>query len=102
MPGQRSQSHIKNRTMVEYTRKDIICFTDDPRLENAIGKKVYAADSPTILLILANDGNPDLWCETLTAIHNDANSRPFTTYAEDSWNTGYNNYDVIIINKEET
>ena len=37
-----------------YTRKDIILFTEDPRLENAIGKKVYAADSPSSLLSLAN------------------------------------------------
>ena len=87
--------------MDEYTRKDIILYTDDPRLENAIGKKVYVADCPTILLILANSGDPDLWCETLTAIHKDANSRPFTTDAESPWNTGDNHHDVIIIKKEE-
>ena len=87
--------------MVEYTRKDIICFTDDPRLENAIGKKVYGADNPTDLLTLANYGNTDLWCETLAIVNKDANSRPFTTYVEGTCNTGYNNYDVIIIKKEE-
>ena len=85
--------------MAEYTRKDIICFTDDPRLENAIGKKVYVADCPTILLILANDGNPDLFCETLVGIHKHVDSRPFATKGE---GTGYNHYDVIIINKEES
>ena len=88
--------------MAEYTRKDIIFYTDDHRLDNAIGKKVYVADCPTILLILANDGNPDIWCETLVDIHKDANSRPFTTYAEDSCDTCYKHYDAIIIKKEET
>ena len=88
--------------MVEYTRKDIICFTDDPRLENAIGKKVYGADCPTHLLILANYGNPDLWCETLAIVNKDADKRPFTTCVGGPWITGYNHYDVIIIKKEET
>ena len=86
--------------MSKYTRKDIICFTDDPRLENAIGKKVYAADSPSSLLSLANLGNPE-WCETLAIIHKDADKRPFSTYFEGPWNTGYKHYDVIIIKKEE-
>ena len=88
--------------MAEYTRKDIICFTDDPRLENAIGKKVYVADCPTILLILANSGNPDLFCETLAIVNKDANSRPFTTCVGGPWITGYNHYDAIIIKKEGT
>ena len=87
--------------MDEYTRKDIILYADDPRLENAIGKKVYVADCPTILLILANSGDPDLFCETLAIVNKDANSRPFTTYVDGTCNTGYNNYDVIIIKKEE-
>ena len=85
--------------MPEYTRKNIICFTDDPRLENAIGKKVYAADSPSSLLSLASD---DMWChETLAKIHKDVDFRPFSTYVEGPWFTGYNHYDVIIIKKEE-
>ena len=87
--------------MAEYTRKDEIFFGDDPRLENAIGKQVYGADNPTDLLTLANYGNPDLFCETLAIVNKDANSRPFTTYVEGTCNTGYNNYDVIIIKKEE-
>ena len=86
--------------MSKYTRKDIICFTDDPRLENAIVKKVYAADSPSSLLSLANLGNPE-WCETLARIHKDDDKRPFSTYVEGPWFTGYNHYDVIIIKKEE-
>ena len=40
--------------MDEYTRKDIIFLTDDPGLENAIGKQVYASDNLTDLLQLAN------------------------------------------------
>ena len=36
--------------MDEYTRKDIICFTDDLRLDNVIGKKVYGGDCLTDLL----------------------------------------------------
>ena len=86
--------------MAEYTRKDIICFIDDPRLDNAIGKKVYAADSPSSLLSLANLGNPE-WCETLARIHKDADKRPFSTYVEGPWFTGYKHYDVIIIKKDE-
>ena len=86
--------------MPEYTRKNIICFTDDLRLENAIGKKVYAADSPSSLLSLANLGNPE-WCETLARINKDADKRPFSTYVEGPWFTGYNHYDVIIIKKDE-
>ena len=83
--------------MSKYTRKDIICFTDDPRLENAIGKKVYAADSPSSLLSLANLGNPE-WCETLAIINKDADSRPFVTKVEGN---EHKHYDAIIIKKEE-
>ncbi len=85
--------------MAKYTRKDIICFTDDPRLENAIGKKVYAADSPSSLLSSTSD---DMWChETLAKIHKDVDFRPFSTYVEGPWFTGYNHYDLIIIKKDE-
>lgn len=87
--------------MDEYTRKDIICFTDDLRLDNAIGKKVYGADSPSDLLFLANHGNPDLWCETLAVVRKDADKRPFSTYVEGPWNTGYHHYDAIIIKKDD-
>ena len=86
--------------MAKYTRKDIICFTDDPRLENAIGKQVYGAYSPSSLLSLANLGNPE-WCETLARIHKYDDKRPFSTYVEGPWLTGYNHYDVIIIKKDE-
>lgn len=84
--------------MAEYTRKDEIFFTDDPRLENAIGKKVYASDNPTNLLLLANHGNPDLWCETLAVIKKDTDSRPFATFVD---GFGYKHYDAIIIKKED-
>ena len=87
--------------MVKYTRKDEIVFGDDPRLENAIGKKVYVSNNLTDLVALANYGNPDLWCETLAIVNKDADSRPFTTYAGDTWNTWYNHYDAIIIKKDE-
>lgn len=86
--------------MDKYTRKDIICFTDDLRLDSAIGKKVYAADSPSSLLSLANLGNPE-WCETLARIQKDVDFRPFSTYVEGPWFTGYNHYDVIIIKKDD-
>ena len=92
---------IEQGTVMDmYTRKDEIFFGDDIRAEKAIGKKVYAADSPSSLLSLANLGNPE-WCETLTKIYEDVDFRPFSTYVEGPWFTGYNHYDVIIIKKEE-
>ena len=87
--------------MVEYTRKDIIFFGDDPRLENAIGNKVFVGNNPTDLLSLANHGNSDLWCETLAIIRKNGEKRPFSTYVEGPWFTGYRHYDAIIIKKDE-
>lgn len=87
--------------MTKYTRKDIIFFGDDPRSENAMGKKVFGGDSPTDLLFLANECDPDLYCETLTIVRKYADSRPFSTYVEGPLFTGYNHYDVIIVKKEE-
>lgn len=84
--------------MIEYTRKDEIFYGDDPGLENAIGKKVYASNDPTFLLTLANYGNPDLWCETLAVVNKDADSRPFSTYEEVF---GYKHYDALIIKKDD-
>ena len=84
--------------MAEYTRTDEIFFTNDLRLDNAIGKQVFGADSPTDLLFLANHGNPDLWCETLAFINKDADFRPFVTYVE---GFGYRHYDAIIIKKDD-
>ena len=83
--------------MEKYTRKDIILFTDDPRLKNAIGKQVYGADCPTHLLSLANYGNSAIWCEPLAIIKNEADSRPFVTKVDGN----YKHYDVIIIKKGE-
>ena len=89
--------------MAKYTRKDEIFFGEDPRLENAIGKKVFVGNSPTDLLFLANNGNPDLWCETLAIVRKDGEKRPFSTYVESPWyNTGYKHYDIIIVKKEES
>lgn len=65
--------------MGKYTRKDIILFTEDPRLENSIGKKVYASDNPTNLLLLAMNS---MWDMTLVAIDKDADSHPFVTKVE--------------------
>lgn len=81
--------------MAKYTIKDIIFFTDDPRLENAIGKKVYASDNPTNILQLARSC---MWLRTLVAINKDADSKPFVTYVE---GIGYKHYDAIILKKEE-
>lgn len=88
--------------MAEYIRKDEIFFGDDPRAENAMGKKVYGGNNPTELLFLANNGNPELWCETLAIVRKDGEKRPFSTYVEGPWFTGYKHYDVIIVKKEET
>lgn len=87
--------------MDEYTRKNIIFFGDDPRLKNVIGKKVFGGNNPTDLLFLANHGNPDLWCETLAIVRKDGEKRPFSTYVEGPWNTGYKHYDAIIIKKDD-
>lgn len=84
--------------MDEYTRKDEIFFGDDPRVENAIGKKVFGGNNPTDLLFLANHGNPDLWCETLAIVRKDGEKRPFSTYVE---GPGYHHYDAIIIKKDD-
>ena len=84
--------------MAKYTRKDEIFFGEDPRLENAIGKKVFVGNSPTDLLFLANNGNPDLWCKTLAIVNKDADSRPFAIKVE---GIGYQHYDIIIVKKEE-
>ena len=84
-----------------YTRKDEIFFGDDIRAEKAIGKKVYGGNNPTELLFRANEGDPDLFCETLAIVRKDGEKRPFSTYVEGPWNTGYHHYDVIIIKKED-
>ena len=85
--------------MAEYARTDEIFFTDDLRLDNAIEKKVYAADSPTDLLTLANYGNPDIFCETLVGIHKHADFRPFETKFEDT--NRHKHYGAIIIKKDD-
>ena len=85
----------REQVMAKYTRKDEIFFTDDPRLENAIGKKVYAADNSIDLLLHARRG---LYDYTLVAINKDADFCPFLTYVD---GLGYNNYDAIIIKKDD-
>lgn len=85
--------------MDKYTRKDIICFTGDLRLDSAIGKKVYGDDNLTDLLTLANYGNPDIFCETLVGIHKHADFRPFETKFEETDRHKY--YGAIIIKKDD-
>ena len=88
--------------MAEYTRKDEIFFGDDIRLNNAIGKKVYGGNNPTDLLFLANNGDPDLCCETVAIVGREGEKRAFSTYVEGPWNTGYHHYDAIILKKDDS
>lgn len=81
--------------MAEYTRKDGIVFTDDLRLENAIGKEVYASNDLIDLLLHARR---DICTYTLVDIKKDADFCPFTTYVE---GLGYNNFDAIMLKKDD-
>ena len=80
--------------MIEYTRKDIIMDPNDPRLEGAIGKKVYCSLDINLLLNRANDNEYEM---TLTQVE-DVDSEPFTVMNTDG--TEYD-ADFIIIKKEE-
>ena len=80
--------------MVEYTRKDIIMDPNDPRLEGAIGKKVYSSSDINLVL---NRANNDEYEMTLTQVE-DVDSEPFTVMNTDG--TEYD-ADFIIIKKEE-
>lgn len=79
--------------MIEYTRKDIIMDPNDPRLEGAIGKKVYSSSDINLLLHRANNDEHEM---TLTQVE-DVDSEPFTV-------TDMNEHDFdadfIIIKKE--
>ena len=80
--------------MAEYTRKDIIMDPNDPRLDGAIGKKVYSSSDINLLLHRANNDEHEM---TLTQVE-DVDSEPFTV-------TDMNEHDFdadfIIIKKEE-
>ena len=80
--------------MIEYTRKDIIMDPNDPRLEGAIGKKVYSSLDINLLLHRANNDEHEM---TLTQVE-DVDSEPFTV-------TDMNEHDFdadfIIIKNEE-
>lgn len=80
--------------MSEYTRKDIIMDPNDPRLEGAIGKKVYSSSDINLLLHRANNDEHEM---TLTQVE-DVDSEPFTV-------TDMNEHDFdadfIIIKNEE-
>ena len=94
---------IEQGTVMDmYTRKDEIFFGDDIRAEKAIGKKVYGGYRPTELLFRANEGDPDLFCETRAIVRKEGEKRPVSTYIESPWyNTGYKHYDIIIVKKDE-
>ena len=80
--------------MIEYTRKDIIMDPNDPRLEGAIGKKVYSSSDINLLL---NRANNDEYEMTLTQVE-DVDSEPFTVTDMDGDEI---DADFIIIKKEE-
>ena len=80
--------------MIEYTRKDIIMDPNDPRLEGAIGKKVYSSSDVNLVL---NRANNDEYEMTLTQVE-DVDSEPFTVMNTDG--TEYD-ADFIILKKEE-
>ena len=80
--------------MIEYTRKDIIMDPNDPRLEEAIGKKVYSSSDINLVLNRANECEYEM---TLTQVE-DVDSEPFTVMNTDG--TEYD-ADFIIIKKKE-
>lgn len=80
--------------MLEYTRKDIIMDPNDPRLEGAIGKKVYSSSDINLLLHRANNDEHEM---TLTQVE-DVDSEPFTVSDMDGDEI---DADFIIIKKEE-
>ena len=85
---------------VHEKRRDLLW--NDIRAEKAIGKKVYGGSNPTELLFRANEGDPDLFCETLAIVCKDGEKRPFSTYIESPWyNTGYKHYDIIIVKDDD-
>lgn len=76
--------------MAEYTREDIIIFSDDPRAQEAIGKKCYFADSANLVLKHANDNE---YCGILNNIE-ERFSKPFTDGLRKGWT-------FIIVKKED-
>ena len=80
--------------MIEYTRKDIIMDPNDPRLEVAIGKKVYCSSDINLTLHRANNDEYEM---TLTQVE-DVDSEPFTVTNMDGDEI---DADFIIIKKEE-
>lgn len=80
--------------MIEYTRKDIIMDPNDPRLEGAIGKKVYSSSDINLVL---NRANNDEYEMILTQVE-DVDSEPFTVTDMDGDEI---DADFIILKKEE-
>lgn len=81
--------------MTKYIMKDVITNPEDPRLKDAIGKRVYCGNEVSKLL---KNANSNYCVETLTQIE-DVDFEPFTTkdeYGDPSdWNC------IIIVKKDE-
>lgn len=76
--------------MAEYTKKDIIIFADDPRVQEAIGKECYFSDVADFLLEYAND---DEFCNRLLTIKKNT-KRPFVSKFGTQWT-------FMIVKKED-
>lgn len=75
--------------MAKYTKEDVIIFADDPRAQEAIGKKCYFANSANLVLKHANDNE---YCGMLNNIE-EKFSEPFTDGFRKCWT-------FIIVKKE--
>lgn len=78
--------------MAEYTYKDIIMDPEDPRLEEAIGKKCYFSDYPAILIDYAKNNTSDTF--RLKRIDKEGSCPFIDEEYEDNWV-------CIIVKKEE-
>ena len=76
--------------MAEYTYEDIIMDPNDPRLENAIGKKCYLSDCPKIALDYARNNSST---DRLKSINKES-AAPFVGDDEVNWV-------MVIIKKKE-
>lgn len=77
--------------MIEYTKEDIIIFSDDERLKDAIGKECYFSDYPNYIITDINEDKCSL--SKLEEIE--------TGYKYPFFNTEGRSYECIIIKKEE-
>lgn len=77
--------------MIEYTKEDIIIFSDDERLKDAIGKECYFSNYPNYIITHINEDNCSL--SKLKEIE--------IGYKYPFFNTEGRSYECIIIKKEE-